>query len=119
MALTAVSGRAQDFSGLSEEARKTVNAWMAERAKTEINVIKLERELDGAWGNSKYSSPEIDQARKEYQELRMQLVNKEQELRRKVVALPALRTKQQKLDELKARMQELTDKIESEVNPKK
>ncbi len=112
MAFAAASGRAQDFSGLSEEGRKAVNALMAERAQTEISALKLERELEGAWGNANYSSPEIDKMRKEYQDLRRQLVSKEQELRQKVVELPALRAKQLKLEELKTRVKELTGKIE-------
>ena len=116
-ALSAVNAvAAKSIGDLTEVERKQVNGWMAERVSTMISAGKLESELEGAWVNAKYTSPEIEALRKTYRELQRQLVKTEQDLRQKVVELPALREKQQKLKELQARVKELTDKVEEKVS---
>lgn len=107
---------AKGIGDLTEAERKQLNEWMAERVSTMIGAGKLEREIEGAWVNTKYTSPEIEELRDTYRELQRQLVKTEQDLRQKVVALPALREKKQKLTEMQARVKELTDKVEEKVS---
>ncbi len=107
---------AKSIAELSEDERKQVNELMVERVQTIVSVSKLESEMESAWENTKYSSPEIDELRKKYRELQAELVNKQHELRKKIMDLPELRDKRQKLEDLKGRVKELTDKVEEKVS---
>ena len=109
---------AQDFSKLSEAERKQVNDWMAERAKTMIDAHKLEGEIDQAWADTKYSTPEVDALRKRYLELQQELIRTQEELRKKVREIPAVLEKRHQLDEAKKDIQKLSKKV-SEATDRK
>lgn len=109
---------AQDFSKLSEAERKQVNDWMAERAKTMIDAHKLEGEIDQAWADTKYSTPEVDALRKRYLELQQELLRTQEELRKKVREIPAVLEKRRQLDEAKKDIQKLSKKV-SEATDRK
>lgn len=102
---------AQDFSKLSEAEKRQVNDWMAERAERMVSAHKLESELDQAWADAKYSSPEIEALRKTYRELQQELANTRLELQKKVRELPVVQDKQKQLDAAKERLKEVTKKI--------
>lgn len=106
--LTAV---AQDVSKLDEAAKKQYNAWMAERAEKMVSAHRLEKELDEAWGDFKYTTPEIDALRTRFRELQQELARTQRALQEKVEAVPAVREKRKQLDEAKGRIQELASKI--------
>ncbi len=102
---------AQDFSKLDEAGLKQYNQWMAERAEKMVAAHRLGQELEEAWGNLKYATPEIDALRTRYRELQQQLALTQRELKKKVEEVPAVQEKRKKLDDESKRIQELTKKI--------
>ncbi len=102
---------AQDFTGLSDVERKQVNGWMAERAETMIRAHQLERELQEAWSDTRYTSPEVEALRARYRELQRELTRTQLELRKKVLEVPAVQAKARQLDEAKKSEQNLSKRI--------
>lgn len=113
-----VTARAQDFSKISEEERRQVNAWMAERAEKMIDTNKLESELSQAWADTRYSNPSIDALRARFRQLQDELSNTMIELKKKVQEVPEVQDKQKKLDAIKARVSELSQKVDAKTGRK-
>ncbi len=114
-----VSVSAQSPVPLSDAERKQVNDWMSERAETMIQAHKLEGEVLEAWGNTRYSSAEVDALRARYRELQQELTRTQQELQKKVLEIPAVKEKARQLDEAKKKEQELSKKIADKTGEKK
>jgi septal ring factor EnvC (AmiA/AmiB activator) len=110
---------AQDFARLSEAERKQVNDWLAERAETMSRAHDLEREIRQAWGDTKYSSAEVDALRKRYRELQQELTQTQYELQKKVQDVPAAREVARQLEEAKKKEQELAKKIREKAGEKR
>ncbi len=113
------SAAAQDLSKLSAAERKQVNAWMAERAETMIGAHKLEVEVQEAWGNTAYSSPEVDALRARYRELQAELSRAQFELQKKVKELPSLQEKVRQIDEAKKKELDLGKRIAEKTGEKR
>lgn len=107
----AASLTAQDFSRLSEAEKKQVNDWMAERAKTMIRAHKLEKEINQAWSEPKYSTPEIDALRMRYRELQQTLLHTQAKLQEIVQEMPEIKEKRRQLDVEKTKIRELSKKV--------
>jgi len=114
-----LSAAAQDVSKLSEAERKQVNEWMAERAETMIGAHKLEVEVQEAWGNLAYSSPEVDALRARYRELQAELTRTQFELQKKVKEIPAIQEKVRQIDEAKKKELDLAKRIEEKTGEKR
>jgi len=106
---------AQDYSKLSETELKQVNGWMAERAEVLVGAHKIEAELGQAWGDPKYTSPEVESLRSKYRELQHELSMTQLELRKKVEELPAVQARRRQLEEEKKRAEALAKKVEQKV----
>ena len=111
--LYACSGgvRAADVSKLSEVDRKQVNEWMAQRAETVIDAHRIEREVQQAWADTKYTSPEVDLLRARYRELQQALIKTQEELQKKVLEVPAVQAQVRKLEETREKERALSKKI--------
>jgi seryl-tRNA synthetase len=107
--------RAQDFSKLSDAERKQVNDWMAERVERMVAAHRLDNELSQAWGDVKYTSPEIEALRQRCMELQTELSRAQAELKKKVLALPELQEKQKRLGEERQGIQELSKKVQEKT----
>ena len=108
---------AQDLSKLTEVQKKQLNDWMAERAERMLAAHRLEGELNRAVNDTTHTSPEIEALRKRCQELQDELSRTQIELRKKVMALPALQEKNAKLEQERQRISELSDKVKAVVEP--
>lgn len=109
---------AQDFSKLSEEDRRQVNEWMAERAEKMIEANKVESELSQAWADTRYSNPSVDALRTRFRQLQDELASTMTELKKKIQEVPEVQVKQKKLDEMKARVRELSQKVDEKAGVK-
>jgi len=114
----ALGAFAQEGPALSEPDRKQLNAWMAERAELMVVSHRLEDEVGEAWSNLKFSSPEVESLRKRYRDLQHELAQTEIELRKQTAQLPEVKEKARLLDGQKAKIQELTRKINEMTAPK-
>ena len=108
-----VAGFAQDFSALSDAERKQVNGWMAERAAILADAHQIETELEQAWGNPQFTSPEVEAQRGRYRQLQHELMMTQLALRRLVEKLPAVQSRKADLEELRSRAEELSRQIET------
>lgn len=106
---------AQDYSKLSETERKQVNGWLAERAEVLVGAHKIEAEINQAWGNPKYTSPEVEALRDKYRELQHELSMTQLKLQKKVEELPAVQERRRQLEGEKKRAQALAKKVEQKV----
>ena len=106
---------AEDFSKLSETDRKQVNGLLDQRAMAVIDARKLEAEVNAAWSDLAYTSPEVDALRARYRELQQELLQTQREIQKKVQEVPAVQAKLRKLDELKKKEQELAKKAAEKV----
>jgi len=102
---------AQGEAKLSDAEKKQVNEWLAERAKTMVSAHKLESEINQAWSDTKYSTPEIEALRARYRELGQELLRTQEALQKKVQEVPAVREKRQQLDAEKNKIQDLSKKV--------
>jgi len=107
--------KAQDYSKLSEAERKQVNGWLAERAEVLVGAHKIETELSQAWGDAKYTSPEVEALRSKYRELQHELAMTQLKLQKKVEELPAVQERRRQLGEEKRRAQALAKRVEQKV----
>jgi len=114
-----MAGFGQDFSMLSEAERKQVNGWMAERAAILADAHKIEIELDQAWGNPQFTSPEVEAQRERYRQLQHELMMTQLTLRRLVEKLPAAQSRQSDLDALRNRAEALSRQIEAKGGVKR
>jgi hypothetical protein len=114
-----MAGFGQDFSMLSEAERKQVNGWMAERAAILADAHKIEIELDQAWGNPQFTSPEVEAQRELYRQLQHELMMTQLTLRRLVEKLPAAQSRQSDLDALRNRAEALSRQIEAKGGVKR
>lgn len=109
------AARAQDFSKLTGPERKQVNGWLAERAEVLIDAHRLETEINRAWADAKYTSPEVEALRARYRELQHELGQTQLKLQKKVDEMPALQEKRRQLDEAQKKALELTKKVEKKA----
>lgn len=108
---------AQDLSRLTEAQRKQLNDWMAERAERMLLAHRLEGELNRAVHDTANTSPEIETLRKRCQELQSELSRAQAELKKKVMALPALQEKRTKLEQERRCIDELSGKVKAVTDP--
>lgn len=102
--------KAQDYSKLSEAELKQVNGWLAERAEVLVGAHKIETELNQAWGDPKFSSPEVDALRNRYRQLQHELSMTQLQLQKKVEELPAVQERRRQLEAEKKRAEALAKK---------
>ena len=102
---------AQDVSKLTEPERKQENDWMAERAEKTVSVHRLESEINQAWAETKYSTPELDALRKRYRDLQMEMLRIQADLQKKVAEVPEVQEKIRQHDAGQKQVQELSQKI--------
>ena len=102
---------AQDISKLSDDERKQINDWMAERAERMITARGLDTELSRAWEDVTNTSPEIETLRNRYRELQDELGRTQSELMKKVLELPALQEKKGQLEHERQRIKELSVQV--------
>ena len=107
--------RAQDFSKLTEPERKQVNGWLAERAEVLVDAHRLETEINRAWADAKYTSPEVEALRARYRELQHELGQTQLKLQKMVAEMPALQEKRRQLDEAQKKALELAKKVEKKA----
>ena len=111
--------RAQDLSKLSDADRKQVNVWMAERVEKMLVVHRLEEEIGQAWGNEKFTSPEVEKLRARYRELQAELLHTQIELQKKVLEVPAIQEKTRQLDAAKKQAEDLARKVKEKTDNQK
>ena len=102
---------AANLANLSAGDRKQVNEWMAQRAEAMTGSHKLEAEVNQAWSDTAYSSPEVDALRARYRDLQQELLKTQREIQKRVLEVPEVQAKVRKLEESKKKEQELTRKI--------
>lgn len=90
-----------------DAARDKANDLMSERAERVINAKNIEKELQGAWGDERYSSPEIVELRQEYRKHLQKLNELQITLQKKVKDLPQYKEKADKLNKERAKIDEL------------
>ncbi|MDR2849554.1 MAG: hypothetical protein LBW77_03310 [Verrucomicrobiota bacterium] len=106
---------AQDISKLSDDDRKQLNDWMLERVERMGSAHRLEGELAQAWGDEKYTSPEIEALRQRCRELQDELGRAQEALRKKVLELPELQEKQKRLAQERESVQALSKKVKEKT----
>ena len=106
---------AEDLSKLSEADRKQVNGLMDQRAMIVIDTHKLESQVNEAWTDTAYTSPEVDALRARYRELQQELIKTQHELQKKVLEVPAIQAKLRQIEDLKKKEQELAKKVQEKV----
>jgi len=105
-----------DVSKLSEADRKQVGEWMSQRAETMIEAHKLKGEVQAAAFDSAYSTPEVAALRARIRDLQTEIEKVRREILVKILDVPAIHEKARKIDELKAKEQDLDKKIAEKIN---
>jgi uncharacterized protein (DUF3084 family) len=111
--LKVCAGQAQegDLSKLTEPDRKQVNEWMSQRAEVLVDAHRIERDVQHAWADTAYTSPELDALRARYRELQQALLRTQEELQKKVQEVPAVQAKMRQLADAKEKALALSKKI--------
>ena len=109
--------QAQDLSKLSDAERQQLNEWMAERAARMVSAHGMDATLSQAWGNTAYTSPEIEALRTRYRELQDEMGRVQRELQKKVLELPELQEKRQQAEQEKQTIDDLSKRIKETVEP--
>lgn len=115
LALVLRAAEAPDVSKLSEADRKQVGEWLSQRAEAMIEAHRLQGEVQAAAFDPACSTPAVEELRARVRDLQAEIEKVRREIQVKVLEVPAVREKARKIDELKAKEQELDKKISEKL----
>lgn len=102
----------------AEIKKKQLNDVMAARAGLMVEAHQAAEKLSKAWIDKNYTSPEIEKLRKRYQQLKLEMIQVREKLKREVKKLPEVQKQEQKVETMRIKQKDLEKQIKHLENKK-